>query len=97
MEALESDCRSSFSTERSRVEYLSAVRQNPALALLGFYCTRKFRPGNEIVHFIGLSTAKACAASPTLAHLPALRKDVAAQWIFAWRRAGFLEEEEGFN
>ena len=46
-----------------------------------------------MVHFIGLSTEKACAASPTLAHLPELEEDVTARWMAAWRAAGFLEGE----
>ncbi|KAI0749979.1 male sterility protein-domain-containing protein [Daedaleopsis nitida] len=83
----------SMAAELSRAEYIQAIRRNPSLILLGFFCTRHFLTGNEMTHFIGLSTDKACAASVTLEHLPDLDEDITTRWLAAWRAAGFLEDQ----
>ena len=76
----------------SKEEYMQAIRANPCLILLGFFCTRKITRRNEMMHFIALKTDKACAASPTLAHLPELGEGIAIQWLSAWRVAGFIDD-----
>ncbi|KAH9933650.1 male sterility protein-domain-containing protein [Epithele typhae] len=89
-------CVKDVGSESTKEEYVEAVRRNPSLILLGFFCTRKFEQGNEMTHFVALSTEKAQAASPTLQHLPELGDDVALSWLSAWRAAGFLDAEGQF-
>ena len=74
-------------------EYAHALKQSPALPLLGFISMSKFFQGNEMVHFIPLATGAACGGSTTLGYLTERDENVVTRWMDARRAAGFLEND----
>ena len=67
-----------------------AARENPAVRLLAYF--RATAPTNTKTSrgLYQLDTAKAVAASETLANMPELGEADAKRWVAAWRASGFL-------
>ena len=70
--------------------YADAVRNNPALRLLGLFRSWSSASTPGPVSGLPVGTENAEAASETLRNLPRVDAEMARSWITAWRRSGFL-------
>ena len=70
--------------------HADAIRNNPALRLLGLFRSWSSASTPGPVSGLPVSTENAAAASETLRNLPRVDAEMARSWIAAWRRSGFL-------